>query len=508
MLLPPAAYNCHAPAHRRAGYDRHQPETTLLYRTLQAYWLEFLGDIEAGGGELPAFVRDEFEAYFRCGILAHGFLRVRCNDCGHSRVVGFSCKRRGFCPSCLGRRMADTAAFCVDHLFPRVPVRQYVLTVPFRLRFQMAYSPQLASAVLRAFIAAIISDMRRRARRRKICGWLQTGSLTVVQRFGSALGLNVHFHTLAFDGVYAAQPGGGLHFHALPAPSDEDVARIARAVCRKVTRIFTRHKTVDDGQTSLLDDLANASVQGLVATGPRRGCRVLRLGGSGEDAEAAVPSKRCSEVAGFNVHANTCARANDRERLEHLVKYLARPPIANDRLTALPDGRLALQFKQAWRDGTTHVLFTPHELIDKLIPLIPRPRSHLVRYHGVLGPAAKDRDKVVARCGPFEFGKPHALAEARDIDPSRIPRFNRVPWAVLLKRVFLVDVLECAKCAGRMKILAVVTTPASVCQILKHFGLPTEAPKLHAARPPPQMELAEPPAGPDDCYTDPPHSDW
>ena len=185
---------------------RREPETALLYRTLQSNWLEFRGEVQAGGGELPAFVRDEFEAYFRCGMLAHGFLRVRCNDCGHRQVVGFSCKRRGFCPSCLGRRMADTAAFCADHLFPRVPVRQWVLTVPFRVRCQMAYSPRLASTVLRAFIAAITSDMRRRARKRRICGRFQTGSLTVVQRFGSALGLNVHFHILAFDGVYATQP--------------------------------------------------------------------------------------------------------------------------------------------------------------------------------------------------------------------------------------------------------------------------------------------------------------
>ena len=161
---------CLAPAHDAVAYARRQPETTLLYKTLQAHWLGFRAAIEADGGELPAFVRDEFEAYFRCGILAHGFLRVRCKDCGHSRVVGFSCKRRGFCPSCLGRRMADTAAFCVDHLFPRVPVRQFVLTVPVRLRFRMVYSPGLTTAVLRCFIAAITSDLCRRARKRKIRG--------------------------------------------------------------------------------------------------------------------------------------------------------------------------------------------------------------------------------------------------------------------------------------------------------------------------------------------------
>jgi ribosomal protein S27E len=88
------------------SYERYRPEETLLYRILQEHWSEFLADVEIGGGDSPAFVLDEVEAFLRCGIPAHGFLRVRCNDCGHSRVVAFSRKRRGFCPSCVGRRMA------------------------------------------------------------------------------------------------------------------------------------------------------------------------------------------------------------------------------------------------------------------------------------------------------------------------------------------------------------------------------------------------------------------
>jgi hypothetical protein len=355
----------------------------------------------------------------------------------------------------------------------------------------MAYSPDLTTAVLRCFIAAITSDLRRRARKRKLRGNLETGTMTVIQRFGTSLALNVHFHTLAVDGVWARQADGKLLFHPLPAPSDEDVARIARAVCRKVLRLVAREKTSSDGQTTLLDELANASVQGLVATGPRRGCRVLRLGTGGESSDATVTGKRCADVAGFNVHANTCARANERERLEILVRYLARPPIADHRLSELPDGRLALRFKQAWRDGTTHVVYTPHELIEKLIPLIPRPRAHVVRYHGILGPAAADRAKVVPSSGPMEHGRGTVPAEPREIDPSAMPRSNRLPWAVLLRRVFLVDVLECPKCRGRMKILAAVTAPASVRRILESLGLPSEAPRLRPARPPPQTEFGE-----------------
>ena len=286
------------------------------------------------------------------------------------------------------------------------------------------------------------------------------------------------------------------------------MARVARAVHRKVTRLLESQRPRDDRQISLLDDLANASVQGLVATGARRGCRVLRLGSSGADAAATIPGKRCADVAGFNVHANTRARANERDRLERLVKYLARPPIANDRLTELPDGRLAIQLKQAWRDGTTHVVLSPRELIEKLIPLIPRPRAHVVRYHGILGPAAKDRAKVVARSLALGGAKPGAAAAPRELDPGRVPRLNRLPWAVLLRRVFLVDALECPRCGGRMKIIAAVTKPASVRRILQHLGLPSEAPELHPARPPPLLAMDRAPAEAEDLCADPPGPDW
>jgi hypothetical protein len=414
--------------------------------------------------------------------------------------------------------MADTAAFCVEHLFPQVPARQYVLSLPYALRFKLAYSPDTTSMVLGAFISAINSDLRRRARKRKLRGQLQTGSLTVVQRFGSSLNLNVHFHVIAMDGVYAEQTDGNLLFHPLPSPSDEDISRLARAVCRKVTRNLGQVTGEDKDDQLTLEHLANASVQGMVATGPRRGCRVLRLGGTGEDAEAAIIGKRCAEVAGFNVHANVRVGANDRDGLEHLCRYLARPPIANDRLQELPGGRIALRFKQAWRDGTTHIVFTPHELIEKLIPLIPRPRAHLVRYHGILGPAAKDRAKVEPT-PPSPPTPDGAGAEAtaddkvgegepRDIDITQMPRVSRLPWAVLLKRVFMTDALTCPKCQGRMKILAAIIESQAIRKILDHLGIPSEAPHRVAARPPPQTEfsgtsdLAEV-----DC-ADPPSPEW
>ena len=102
----------------------------------------------AGPTTIILAVRDEFDAFLECGILAHGFLRLRCGDCGHDKLLAFSCKRRGFCPSCGGRRMSQTAAHLVDHVIPRVPVRQWVLSLPIPLRLLLAAQPELVTPVL------------------------------------------------------------------------------------------------------------------------------------------------------------------------------------------------------------------------------------------------------------------------------------------------------------------------------------------------------------------------
>ena len=99
-------------------------------------------EAETGAG-LPEFVREEFDAYLECGILAHGFVRLHYCDCGDEKLVAFSCKRRGTCPSCGARRMAETTAYLVDHVIPQVPVRQWVLSFQIPLRVLLAAHPQL-----------------------------------------------------------------------------------------------------------------------------------------------------------------------------------------------------------------------------------------------------------------------------------------------------------------------------------------------------------------------------
>jgi hypothetical protein len=122
-------------------------------------WLELASAGQSGGqGEHQSpkpYVRQAFEKYLECGIFAHGFACARCDDCGHDFLVVFSCKGRGVCPSCNTRRMAETAAHLTDHVFPRLPVRQWVLSVPKRLRYFRQRDGAVLGMVLRIFLRVI-----------------------------------------------------------------------------------------------------------------------------------------------------------------------------------------------------------------------------------------------------------------------------------------------------------------------------------------------------------------
>ena len=480
--------------HSGEAYERHRPEETLLWKTIQEHWTTFLRDLEAGADApvLPRFVTAELEAFLRCGILAHGFVLVKCRDCGWCRPVAYSCRRRGFCASCLGRRMCDFAAALADRVMPRVPVRQWVLTVPRELRAKLAYDPALTTVVLHDLIAAVSSWLRGRARRLGIRGVVKTGAVTVIQRFNSALDVSPHFHVLFLDGVYSFPTGAAPVFHPTPGPTDEDVARVVAAVFRRVEQKLVDHEPatrqrrfVEDAP--LLVAMAEASARGVVATGPRRGCRIVRVKGPTADVDAFVLGRLCAEVEGYNLQAATRIGAKDREGLERMGRYLARPPIGADRLSRLEDGRLELRLKRPWRDGTVALRFTPHELIERLVAQVPRPRAHLARYHGVLAPAFAARAQIVPGEGSDGPGPP---ASGTDVEPSKVrKRPGRHPWASLIWRVFLTDAFECRRCSGRMELIAAVTSPAGIERILTHMGLSRAPSSFHPPRPPPQADL-------------------
>jgi hypothetical protein len=455
-------------------YERHTPETSVLYRTVQAHLKTFLARTagEEGRPGLPGFVRREFEAYLRCGILAHGFLRVRCERCGDTTVVAFSCRGRGFCPSCGGRRMSELAAHLVERVLPRVPIRQWVFTVPVPVRYQLAFDAALTRAVLRVFLRTVFGWQRRRATRRGLPD-ARGGAVTAIQRFGGALNTNVHFHSLVFDGVYTrATPTARPVFHRLPPPTEADIAALLTRLHRRVRRLLVRRgRLVEDdpgtdpvaAQEPLFAQTVAASLQGRVALGPRAGQPVRRLRSAADAVTAAGP--RCAQLEGFSLHADVAVPARRRDRLEHLVRYLVRPPLALTRLTESSGGQLLYQFRRPWRDGSTALLLDPLELLERLAALVPPPRRPLLAYHGVLAPRARWRAAIVARTTPDDTS---ADAGAR----SR----GRWTWARLLRRVFAIQVLVCERCGGPRRILGAVTEPHAVRRLLGALGLAAEPP--------------------------------
>ena len=186
-------------------YRSRDPAASALYHVVRDHFETFRADAAAlrDSEGLPGFVEQEFRGFLSCGWLAGGFARLRCTRCRRDRLVAFSCKGRGFCPSCGGRRMVERAAHLVDHVLPDVPVRQWVLTLPHRLRYRLAWDHDSCRAVTRLFVRAVFGFLRRRVRDGGVAGG-RGGAVVVLQRFGGALNLNVHLHALVLDGVFAS----------------------------------------------------------------------------------------------------------------------------------------------------------------------------------------------------------------------------------------------------------------------------------------------------------------
>lgn len=500
-----------------AGYQPRAMEGTVLHRLVREHFETFRAEVAArtDGSGLPSFVEREFREFLTCGVLARGFARVRCDACAFERLVPFSCKRRGFCPSCGGRRMAELAAHLVDRVLPQVPVRQWVLTLPHRLRYRLAYDHNLCRATLAVYVRAVLGFYRRRARRRGVDDG-RGGAVTVIQRFGGGLQLNVHFHSLFVDGVFAESADGTFSFHPSDPPSDEDVARLLATIRRRVLRLLTRRGLEVDRaadvdplaeESPALAGLSSAAVQGRVALGPRAGARVIQIGREPDAPWVTSRGPRQAHLEGFDLHAEITVAADDRAALERLARYVLRPPVAQDRLSLTPDGQVLLTLKSEWADGTTHLLFEPIEFLEKLAVLTPRPRINLVIYHGILAPHARSRARVVAgvptaptSASASDVAEPASLpapvepggagtgeASSDETRPDRPEKPRDWTWADLMRRVFDLDVLLCPRCGGRMSVIATIEATDVLRKILGHLRLPSEAPRPFPSRSPPSL---------------------
>jgi len=438
-------------------YRRRRPERTLLYRTVQTHfatWLALTREGAVDGDPVPAHVEREFRRYLTCGILAHGFARARCGDCGHHFLIAFSCKGRGVCPSCNTRRMVATAAHLADHVIPRLPVRQWVLAVPKRLRYFLQRDPDLQGAALRLFLRAVEQCLR--ARSADAGPAARIGAVAFIHRFGAALNPHLHFHCVVLDGVFAPAPAGGVVFHEATGLDEQAIAAVQAKVRRQLLGSFVR--------------------RGLL------------------DGDAAHAMQAWQHGGGFSVDASVRIEAADRAGRERLLRYCARPPFALERLQQRDAEHLLYEATKAGPGGTGAQILTPLQLLDRLAALVPPPRVHRHRYYGVLAPNAPLRAAVTAMAAGTPATTAPAAPPANAAPPTAEPahrRAARYAWALLLARIYEVFPLRCPTCGGDMRIIAFITEAAVVRDILIPLGEPITPPTIAPARGPPLWEMPQ-----------------
>ena len=483
-MASPAAL-CSTPA----GYVPRDPTKTVLYGLVAEQRATFAKVTSEEGGA-PSFVDESFERFLRCGVLAHGFARFQCDTCEHDHFVPLSCKTRGLCPSCGGRRMMTLTRHIMDAELPHVPTRQWVLSLPFSLRYRLAYDQPLCTAVHRALTRALRARLRRLARERGHRD-AETGSVTFLQRYGGGLNLNLHYHLIGLDGWFHRASNGELVFERAPTPTQQEVESVALDLHARAMRLLEKRGLLEVGADDPLTEDAPAlaacyegAVTQRVGLGPMKGRPVMKLGMSlsrhlrSASERVERGGQLCARIDGFDLHGRVAFGAANRERLEELVRYCARPPLANDRLSKCDDGHYLLRLKSPWRDGTTHLKLTPIELMERLAAQIPKPRVNLVLYAGVLAPNAKLRSEVVG------YARPKPLPERPATETQT--RSERESWASLMRSTFGIDVLACARCGGRLKYISTILDPRVARHIFEHLLLPARAPpELPAADPPP-----------------------
>ncbi len=505
LALGQASSHNHRPA-----YERRRPELTVLHQMVRQNYKTFAAHIESDGRYLPKHVSKEFDEYLKCGILAHGFLRLKCEDCKAERLIAFSCRGRGFCPSCLGKRQALATEFLMEKVLGGLPVRQFVLSFPFELRFLMARDSKLMGMVLAIVNRQVTRLYQQKAKTELgILGDLTTGAVTFIQRYGSSLNLNIHFHILVVEGIWHKKdakelpknPDAKTKLLELDQPTNDDIDKLTHSIKDHIARLLIKkgyRKPESDNNEfvgseqegfftdgAVIDELQAASIQSRLATGPSRGQRVRKLGQQIHlPFTGQLKGPRCFAVEGFSLHANTFCQSVESHKLKRLIEYVARPPFANERITLAPSGDVLLKLKKQFTDGTTHIVFSPLELIEKLAALVPKPRVHLIRYAGAFARHAKIRPEVLvaARMGESVDGA--------DLAEKSPPNEKSKSWARLLRKVFGIDVESCHACGSKnVKIIAAIMEKKVIEKILNHVGLPPDIPEVAAARAPPQASF-------------------
>ena len=433
----------------RPAYRPRDAVASPLYRAVLDHLETYLA-VRSRAKNDPSHpaAEDSLRHFLQCGIPRFGVARFRCKDCGESRFVPFSCKRRMACPSCDAKRAVLESGHALEDLLPDVPYRQWVFVLPKRLRYFIHRDPRLIGAIDEIFARTLTGFLRRKSGAPKGAAPAQ---FHAIQRFGSSVNLHVHVHAALSDGCFGFE-GGVLRFYPTPRPSVVELADLL-AVLRK--RIFRR---------------------------------MLRL--------RAVPYSSIQEMmswphSGFALDAGTRIEDGDRAALQRLLLYFLRPAVSLKKLTYKPEEGLIRYQVTKTNGGPSYHEWPAAEFVGRMAALVPPPRKHVVRYYGALGPRSPLRGAVTistrkkATLVELESGYSVTLVGKVVREAKRAAKSAGKGWAACLRKIFEVDPVQCVKCGGEMKLAAVILDDGELDRILAHEGWAVEFPKTKGSRAPP-----------------------
>ena len=343
-----ASLSC--PKQSQAVYRPRRPEKTVLHEAAKKHFSTWRKNYEnTTQKQVPCYIDNAFQKYLGCGILAKGFAYAHCEGCHKDLIIPFSCKARGLCPSCNTRTMVQTASHLVENVLPRLPFRQFVMSFPMRIRHYLE-----THQILQVILKIVVDEIRKTL---ISCSPNvpnpQIGAISFIQYFGNTLNYHPHFHLVVADGIFSNEQGLLFHKAAL---TPDDVEDAQERIQRRVLRYFCKRGYFDKDE---------------------------------------VEKMLAYENSGFSLNANVKIESFDKDGLERLIRYCARPPFASENLRW--SGKLLIyRFPKPSHTGKTYIQLDPLDFIDRISKFIPYPRRHRHHFHGAFAPSSPLRTKVAA----------------------------------------------------------------------------------------------------------------
>jgi len=432
-------------------YRRRNPFISPLWILFDKYYDQFEAEYaeryEKAYGFLRPAIGFAVGKFLKCGDLREGFARVHCDGCGHDMFVAFSCKSRCLCPSCHQKRILELGMHIVEDVCFLIPHRQFVFTIPKRLRVCFRFNrsllkelPKLASQVVKEVYQTVLDRDD-----------VIPGMIAAVQSFGELAHFHPHVHAIVSDGAFTNDGG----FIPLPEIAVEPFLKLWE---HKIFALLLKE---------------------------------------GKITQDVVENMRSWEHSGFSVNKNVLIKANDKTGLEHLVQYISRCPFSLERIIKLTDTdqvvykaehkncrRFPNPSDATLKAGTSRnfQIFNPLDFIAEITQHIPNKGEDTIRYYGFYSNKARGmRAKSdSANSANVEVGGAEEDTLDRKVYRSR--------WAAMIQKVYEIDPLKCPKCGEQMRIIAFIESrdqPEVVKKILKHCNLWRES----VSRAPPKFTL-------------------